>query len=135
MNREKAPKPQPDMILFTGPENVRNAKGEQVPAWFVAVTDCGREPVGRVYKVYDFDKAHILALKMADQRGLHFELEALPDGWIGPPPWGLEDPEEGTRRIYEYYARKKEREVRHDLWGNPQKRQMNPAIVRRRAMG
>jgi len=64
------------MVLCTGPEPALNRDGDEIPVWLVFAADNEREPISRIYKVYGYWRARLLAATMADDHRLPLEDEA-----------------------------------------------------------
>jgi hypothetical protein len=64
-------------VVFDGPFSEPDQWGDEFPVWFVFVADDDGEPTGKTYKVFSFDKALSLAERIAADRKLELEVEAL----------------------------------------------------------
>ena len=67
-------------IRFEGPDaDVDRVSGDEIPQWYVYAADADREPAGKVYTVRkSFAFAAALAGRMADERKLPLQIEAMP---------------------------------------------------------
>ena len=67
-------------IRFEGPDaDVDRVSGDEIPQWYVYAADAESEPAGKVYTVRkSFGFAAALAGRMADERNLPLEIEAMP---------------------------------------------------------
>ena len=67
-------------IRFEGPDaDVDRVSGDEITQWYVYAADPDGEPTGKVYTVRkSFGFAAALAGRMADERNLPLEIEAMP---------------------------------------------------------
>ena len=65
-------------VFFDGPQSDQDHEGEEIPVWFVYVGDEEAEPVGKVYKCFEYEPARDLALRMSYDRRLELINEAMP---------------------------------------------------------